>query len=112
MNDQSRICQICHHQNLPGAKFCSECGERLIFRCRVCSEKLDQLDAKFCTNCGVKEPVLDKKRMVKKRRKITFKRQFSGVFQERSLQDESCESRLCRMGQNPLQCECCTQCAR
>src|SRR5262252_6778547 len=44
-------CAQCQHPNLPGAKFCAECGARLAASCPRCG--VPSLPAqKFCAECG------------------------------------------------------------
>jgi membrane protease subunit (stomatin/prohibitin family) len=52
-------CAACGHQNPEGAKFCSNCGQKLPENagkrfCSQCGEPVDP-GAKFCTNCGAKQ---------------------------------------------------------
>lgn len=44
-------CPRCGHENLEGARFCSNCGNQLEIVCPTCSEK-SATGAKFCWNCG------------------------------------------------------------
>ncbi len=47
-------CPRCQHENPPQAKFCLECGARLVLTCMKCQAELPG-SAKFCLECG--EPV-------------------------------------------------------
>ena len=50
-------CQTCGTVNLAGAKFCSECGGRLLAGCPNCGAT-NTPGAKFCNDCGTRlEPV-------------------------------------------------------
>src|SRR5687768_12778584 len=44
-------CVRCQHENVPGAKFCSECGARLAAVCASCGSQVAP-GAKFCSECG------------------------------------------------------------
>ena len=44
-------CQTCGTVNLAGAKFCSECGGRLLAGCPNCGAT-NLPGAKFCSECG------------------------------------------------------------
>ena len=44
-------CPQCQHDNPDRAKFCLECGARLVLTCTQCSTELPP-DAKFCLECG------------------------------------------------------------
>ena len=44
-------CPSCQHNNLPGAKFCEECGNNLASVCANCGSRLPPT-AKFCSECG------------------------------------------------------------
>ena len=44
-------CPACATENLPGAKFCNECGARLATGCPNCGAS-NQPGAKFCNECG------------------------------------------------------------
>ena len=44
-------CLKCRHENGPSAKFCSECGARLISVCAACGSPLAPA-ARFCNECG------------------------------------------------------------
>src|SRR5215207_9395365 len=44
-------CSRCQHDNPAVAKFCLECGTRLVLRCAQCSTELPT-SAKFCLECG------------------------------------------------------------
>jgi predicted ATPase/class 3 adenylate cyclase len=44
-------CPKCRHENALSAKFCSECGARLISTCASCGTPLAP-GAKFCSECG------------------------------------------------------------
>lgn len=46
-------CSNCAYQNPDEAKFCQNCGNRLLRICPGCSTTND-LDARFCKNCGTK----------------------------------------------------------
>lgn len=45
-------CPSCQAANPPQAKFCLECGERLLLRCPKCSTEV-QPAQKFCGECGI-----------------------------------------------------------
>jgi adenylate cyclase len=45
------ICSACGHKSEPSAKFCSECGARLLLGCPVCGVPVKD-EAKFCSECG------------------------------------------------------------
>src|SRR5712692_6354067 len=47
-------CPACRHENPPQAKFCLECGARMVLACAKCRAELPPT-AKFCLECG--EPV-------------------------------------------------------
>src|SRR6056297_1940205 len=44
-------CPKCQFDNPDGAKFCNECGSKLMFMCPVCS-KINPPGSKFCNECG------------------------------------------------------------
>jgi class 3 adenylate cyclase/tetratricopeptide (TPR) repeat protein len=44
-------CEQCQKETSPGAKFCPECGARLVPRCTECHTELPP-GAKFCLECG------------------------------------------------------------
>src|SRR5262249_43972183 len=44
-------CPRCQHENPPQAKFCLECGARLVQKCAQCATDLPA-GAKFCLECG------------------------------------------------------------
>ena len=44
-------CPQCHHQNGERAKFCEECGAKLISACPQCGQQVNPT-AKFCPECG------------------------------------------------------------
>src|SRR3954462_8888975 len=44
-------CPRCQHDNPAAAKFCLECGTRLVLRCAQCGTELPA-SAKFCLECG------------------------------------------------------------
>src|SRR5262249_24792201 len=44
-------CLRCQHENVPGSKFCLECGVPLGLVCRACGAQLPA-SAKFCNECG------------------------------------------------------------
>ena len=44
-------CPACRHENPPQAKFCLECGARLVLTCSKCRAELPP-SAKFCLECG------------------------------------------------------------
>ena len=48
-------CPQCQQENPPQAKFCLECGARLVLTCAACSTELPA-GAKFCLACG--QPVV------------------------------------------------------
>ena len=45
------ICASCRHDNPERAKFCLECGQRLVAACPQCGTELPPA-AKFCLECG------------------------------------------------------------
>jgi membrane protease subunit (stomatin/prohibitin family) len=52
-------CPSCGHQNLAGAKFCSNCGTQIPASagkqfCTQCGKEVP-VGAKFCSNCGAKQ---------------------------------------------------------
>jgi membrane protease subunit (stomatin/prohibitin family) len=47
------ICPNCNHHCLEGAKFCPECGKKLINQCKNCNAELKP-GMKFCSECGEK----------------------------------------------------------
>src|SRR5215510_9255593 len=44
-------CPQCQHENSATAKFCEECGQRLLLRCPACGFE-PAPSAKFCPECG------------------------------------------------------------
>jgi predicted amidophosphoribosyltransferase len=44
-------CSHCQRENDEGAKFCEECGTRLVQVCPGCGQEV-KLMAKFCSTCG------------------------------------------------------------
>jgi hypothetical protein len=44
-------CPQCQHDNPDRAKFCLECGARLLLACAACGIQLPP-GAKFCLECG------------------------------------------------------------
>jgi Double zinc ribbon/Adenylate and Guanylate cyclase catalytic domain len=44
-------CPRCQHENPPQAKFCLECGARVVLTCPKCRSELPT-GAKFCLECG------------------------------------------------------------
>jgi len=44
-------CPRCQHENPPQAKFCLECGARMMLTCPKCRSELPT-GAKFCLECG------------------------------------------------------------
>ena len=44
-------CSQCKHQNNDTAKFCEECGARLLTVCPRCGQQVNPT-AKFCAECG------------------------------------------------------------
>src|SRR5881409_2044878 len=59
-------CPQCHHQNGETAKFCEECGAKLISACPQCGQQINPT-AKFCAECGI---ALTGKTKGKKTRKV------------------------------------------
>lgn len=55
VEEKGPVCPKCGAQLAPGAKFCSECGEKMPVAqfCSECGEKVAP-GAKFCPNCGHK----------------------------------------------------------
>jgi class 3 adenylate cyclase/tetratricopeptide (TPR) repeat protein len=45
------ICASCGSENIPGAKFCNECGTTLAYGCPNCGA-VNKPGAKFCNECG------------------------------------------------------------
>src|SRR5215831_15127820 len=50
------LCGHCHHENRPTAKFCEQCGARLVARCPACGTEL-RPNARFCDECGAAQAV-------------------------------------------------------
>jgi class 3 adenylate cyclase len=48
-------CPRCHQRNTETAKFCEECGNRLLHTCPACGHEVSPT-AKFCSDCG--EPLI------------------------------------------------------
>src|SRR5713226_1721107 len=48
-------CPQCQHQNGETAKFCEECGAKLISACPQCGQQINPT-AKFCPECGTALP--------------------------------------------------------
>src|SRR5712692_6566309 len=46
-------CPACRHENPGQAKFCLECGARLVVSCSNCGTELPP-SAKFCLECGAR----------------------------------------------------------
>ena len=46
-------CPACRHENPAQARFCLECGARLVVSCPSCRAELPP-SAKFCLECGVR----------------------------------------------------------
>ncbi|HEU4488460.1 MAG TPA: zinc ribbon domain-containing protein, partial [Actinomycetota bacterium] len=44
------VCSVCGHANSAGARFCSNCGERLGIECPRCGHRNDA-GSSFCTEC-------------------------------------------------------------
>lgn len=44
-------CHNCQQPNAIRAKFCADCGEKLVRTCRSC-EQDNTIDARFCNHCG------------------------------------------------------------
>src|SRR2546426_7530123 len=44
-------CLHCQHLNTETAKFCEECGNRLVRTCPACGQEVSPT-AKFCPECG------------------------------------------------------------
>jgi class 3 adenylate cyclase/ribosomal protein L40E len=51
-------CLACRHENPPQAKFCLECGARLVISCPNCGTELPP-SAKFCLECGERVALSD-----------------------------------------------------
>jgi len=45
-------CPECQHGNRQGAKFCEECGAKLLSICPNCGSEISNPQAKFCDECG------------------------------------------------------------
>lgn len=54
-NAQGVFCAKCSAQNIPGSKFCSNCGTpmRVEIHCNNCGVKLP-VNSSFCNECGTK----------------------------------------------------------
>lgn len=55
-NRNTSLCPKCNTNNIPDAKFCNECGHKLVqikTRCPSCNMEMHE-SAKFCTDCGTK----------------------------------------------------------
>ena len=54
-SDAVKICPECETKNSPNAKFCVECGKKLVSEkvCSKCGKKM-RASAKFCPECGEK----------------------------------------------------------
>src|SRR5262245_19593737 len=63
-------CPQCQHQNGETAKFCEECGAKLISICPQCGQQVNPT-AKFCPKCGT---ALARKSRAKRRNGETAKR--------------------------------------
>src|SRR5439155_10701956 len=63
-------CPQCQHQNGETAKFCEECGAKLISTCPQCGQQINPT-AKFCPECGTP---LTRKSRAKRRNGETAKR--------------------------------------
>lgn len=51
-------CQFCRHDNVPGARFCADCGSPLHLKpCPKCG-KVDDVAAKACYACGTEFPAI------------------------------------------------------
>lgn len=48
---QSLVCPDCNQQNPVNAKFCNECGEKLVRICSGCKQ-VSSNDSNFCNECG------------------------------------------------------------
>jgi class 3 adenylate cyclase len=48
---QAMKCPRCQHENLPGQKFCGECGQRLTVACLACGAS-NPAGQRFCGACG------------------------------------------------------------
>lgn len=60
-------CSNCNHTNRQGAKFCEECGNKLVMACPQCNNALSNPAAKFCGECGFKlqqAPATTKPRLI------------------------------------------------
>src|SRR5262245_45840330 len=44
-------CGSCGFENPQSAKFCQDCGQRLLLVCPSCGQQMN-LEAKFCSECG------------------------------------------------------------
>lgn len=53
-------CPKCKHGNPAKAKFCSDCGTSLVFKCQICQEE-SPVGSKFCSGCGVEVENADAK---------------------------------------------------
>jgi class 3 adenylate cyclase len=51
MTDPTVACPRCRHENPARAKFCLECGQRLVRSCASCGAEVPD-GAKFCMECG------------------------------------------------------------
>lgn len=91
---EKRICKSCGKENDPCAKFCMECGTKLVLDCCPgCYERVEE-NAKFCPQCGYnlqksQEPKIlcEPKPIAKKRRltKESVKSSYAYVIAKSSL---------------------------
>src|SRR5438477_8956622 len=73
-------CPQCQHQNGETAKFCEECGAKLISACPQCGQQINPT-AKFCPECGT---ALTGKSRAKRRNGETAKRKTTADFGPRT----------------------------
>src|SRR5437016_7642290 len=73
-------CPQCQHQNGETAKFCEECGAKLISACPQCGQQINPT-AKFCPECGT---ALTGKSRAKRRNGETAKRKTTSDFGPRT----------------------------
>ncbi len=56
-----KICPKCQHENTEGAKFCINCGSRLLIVCPKCGVE-NNAESKFCMSCGLNLDTAENKR--------------------------------------------------
>ena len=73
-------CPQCQHQNGDTAKFCEECGARLVTACPQCGHQANPT-AKFCAECGT---TLTRKQRTKREKRETAKRKTTSNLSRRT----------------------------